>query len=254
MISKIKTMVAGIVFILCFGFLTGCNLPTNPLEYIFIKTFMYDTGQEEYCKDDGGTWYFDENLDHWTCQKKYSKPLEVSEDDVLVPLSEGEEFPGEGEVEVPSQIEPLPEGEGISFLAGTYEGSTTIGEAWIGYWGGAVVSDEITIVIANDGTVTGSLTSVWSETTEPIEWGDSQQTCVTQTIITENGTLSGILVDTTGKIEIFMDRTKEFNRSGCPSGYEVQPSTGNVYADVYISGNIISGSSPDYFSFEATKR
>ncbi|MCP4142306.1 MAG: hypothetical protein GY755_18880 [Chloroflexi bacterium] len=165
------------------------------------------------------------------------------------------ELPGEENSAPAFEQESASSGEDDIFdIAGTYAGTTTLGEVWVGYWGGAVVSDEITIIIADDGTITGSLTSVWSMTTEPIAWGDPKQTCVTQMSITENGTLSGKLVDTAGKIEIFIDRSKEFKRSGCPSGDEVQKESGSVYADVQISGSTISGSSPEYFHFEATKR
>jgi hypothetical protein len=158
------------------------------------------------------------------------------------------------EGETPQEIPNL--GIATNIPAGTYEGTTDLGNVWKEAWGGEVVTNELIVIVADDGAVSGSFTSLWDGgPAQPVDWGDPPQTCVSQIYVTENGTFSGKLTDVTGTINVQTTSTKEIRRNGCPAETEIQTDSGDFSANITISGDIMTGTVPDYsFTFEATKQ
>lgn len=177
--------------------------------------------------------------------------------DALAPPSEP--LPeAESDAAAPAIEAPLPESNSASIAAGTYKGTTNIGSTWVGYWGGQVVRDEIIIIVANDGTVSGSITSLWTTgPSEPIEWESEPNgplhSCVSNITITENGTLSGKLTGDSGKIDVQLAFNKVIERFDCPGETLVQDDNSTFQADVIISSNTMAGTMPEGFTFLATK-
>jgi hypothetical protein len=137
---------------------------------------------------------------------------------------------------------------------GTYKGTTNLGEMYVEYFGGSVTTNELNVTIAEDGTVSGSFTSVYdSGWSDPIAVGEYN--CNSQILITDNGTLSGQINGASGTISIHVNMVHRINRNGCPDGAEEKTESNDVTATIEIVGDVLTGSAPDYpMTFEATKQ
>jgi hypothetical protein len=146
--------------------------------------------------------------------------------------------------------------ENTSIPVGTYKGTTDLGKLYVEAWGGSVTTNEIIITVAEDGTTSGSFTSIYdSGWAEPIEWGDPPQNCTSQILITEIGTLNGQLIASSGTLAMEVTLTKYINRSGCPSPTETETLTDSVSVIISITDETMTGNAPDYsMTFEATKQ
>jgi len=135
----------------------------------------------------------------------------------------------------------------------TYIGSTSIASTWVDTWGGQIISDEITIHIDPQGNVSGAILSIWeSGRSDPVEWEDGS--CVTEGTRTVTADLSGTDIDQNPIIQMQFTHVYEIQRYGCPSGNEIISDSWTTDAQVVISGNKISGSTSDGFTFEAIKQ
>ena len=148
--------------------------------------------------------------------------------------------------EVP-QVED-PDTVPISPTAITYHGTTTIGSFLVDSWGGQIIQDKIVLVIDRDGTVSGSIDTIWHRKSTPIDG------CVTDQNYTIIGILSGILNENSNTIQIAFTTDNKFLRSGCPVGNETITDAWTSSAQVQISGNTINGTIEEGFTFEAFKQ
>ena len=131
----------------------------------------------------------------------------------------------------------------------TYKGSTSIASEWFKAWGGQIITDEITIYVDQNSTVTGSILSIWeSGRSNPI------MGCVTEQTRTVTATLSGALTIQNNTIQMQLTHAHEILREGCPTGSETIVDSWTTDATVLVSGNKISGSSLDGLTFEVTKQ
>jgi len=143
----------------------------------------------------------------------------------------------------------VPEGESDSIPIGTYVGSTDFPDRWTQYPGTDFVN-EITVIIANNGAVTGSL-SVVREGEALV----AENNCITFTDFDVSGAPSGQLTDVKGTLVIQMVYYFETRYTeGCSSATNEFTETYELSADVLISGDQMTGTVPDFFSFEATRR
>ena len=231
--NKFRSVIIGIVVVLLLSLLTGCNLPRESVEFWWDNLGLGEAN--DVIVDDG----FDESEPYDYDSEPF--PLEPGDsvDDAAPALTLAEELPGEVDTSVPD---------------GTYVGITTLPDFWDnlegGHWQGTIEENEITIIVAADGNVSGALIAMRKgDKSTPIDG------CVSQINLYTEATLSGQLTETGGAIEMQITRTDEIWRSGCPSGTETKTESGNVQAQVSIIGNrIIKGAVPDYFSFETIKR
>ncbi len=227
-----KSYTRVLILLLLFSLMMAC-IPRD-----LMKTFVsvFASSEETRCKKDGGDWYYNEELKKWMCRYG-AAPFMLP--DLPEESSSDEKAPSEVDTSVPD---------------GTYVGTTTLPEFWAGlaggHWDGTIVRNEITIIVAEDGSVSGALmVGSVGEKSAPIDG------CVSQINLYVEGTLSGKLTETGGTIDIQLTRTDEVWRSGCPSGTETETENGEVQAQVSIIENkIIKGAVPAYFSFEASKR
>lgn len=135
----------------------------------------------------------------------------------------------------------------------TYQGTTSIATTWVGYWGGQVIMDEITIHIDKNGAVSGAILSIWeSGRSDPIAWEEGM--CVTEVTVTVTADLSGQLTETKQTIEVEFTQAQEIFRSSCPSGPETLTGSWTTTADLTLSADKISGTTEDGFTFEAFKQ
>ncbi|MBI9046394.1 MAG: hypothetical protein JEZ06_18030 [Anaerolineaceae bacterium] len=192
------------------------------------------------------------------------EPLQLSgqedetgaEDEVPLQLAEEEGAPEEAQQSLELEEENIGIGSDALVFAGTYSGTTTIGDIWMGFWGGEVVSDEITVVIDENGNVSGSLASIWSSgRADPIKWQEDGKGplryCVSEITITETGSISGTISGVNDSVLFHLDQNKEIYRDDCPAETEVQTDSGEQSASIQISDGVIMGMVPDFFTFEA---
>jgi hypothetical protein len=141
------------------------------------------------------------------------------------------------------------ENEETTKLAGTYVGATDLPDQWSQYPGTDFVN-EITIDIASNGHVSGSLAV--------IREGDAYNTdnnCVTFTDFDVSGTPSGELTEAKSTITIQMVYYFETRYTqGCANTPAEVSETYELNADIVISGDTMTGTVPDFFTFEATRR
>lgn len=203
------------------------------------------------CQWSGGTMVYNLEYHHGYCEEKSdSQPpgAEINTDPAKLEESKNT-------VEIPdttsNNLDNL-------VLAGTYIGTTTINQQWINNWGGYSVRDEIIIEISQNGTVTGSVVSLWkSGEAEPIAWeavpGGPIHNCVTEMSISETGPLSGRLTEQNNTIQIELTWNKEIKRYDCPAEHETQSGIDNWNAELSFAKDILYGTVPGQFTFEAQK-
>jgi len=201
---------------------------------------------ESKCEEDGGYWVVDLETGEGNCKRDYYE-------DPLSPEGESSETDAESEPAEEPEDELSSEVD-TSVPDGIYVGTTTLPEYWEnitdGWYPGVVTENEITIIVAADGTVSGAMIAIRKgDKSTPIKG------CVSRITLSTEGTLSGQLTEIGGIIEFQLIDTKEIWRSGCPSGTDVQTESGKMQAQVSIINNrIIKGAIPNHFSFETTKR
>lgn len=148
--------------------------------------------------------------------------------------------------EVPSQTE-TPQTRPQLPTVTMYQGTTSIGSIWVKDWQGSIIMDEITVFIDRDGTVSGTLISIWeSGMSAPVDGCSSEQ------IRTVTGDLSGKLTENNQKVQIEFTQVLELRRSGCPVGNETFEDSWTSTVNLQFNGNKISGSAADGFKFDAT--
>jgi hypothetical protein len=135
-------------------------------------------------------------------------------------------------------------------LAGTYAGSTDLPTQWADS-PGRDTANEIVVAVADDGTVTGSLTVVRVGDAYTVPDGD----CTTYTDFAVDGTLSGQLTDVNGTIAIHMIYSFETRYTGgCPGDPAEHTEEYDLRAEIRIAGDRMTGTVPEFFSFEATRQ
>lgn len=141
---------------------------------------------------------------------------------------------------------------------GTYIASTGFCAPFIEDWSLSVAKDELTIIIDDQGSISGSMDVLCEGTlSEPISWGDdNSRNCRVQINMSAVGTLSGRLDDSgeTGMFELAVVETKEIIRIDCPAGTEKTPYQFNLTVNFEFFGDALVGVVPDFISFEATRQ
>ncbi|MBT3316303.1 MAG: hypothetical protein HN390_17010 [Anaerolineae bacterium] len=203
-------------------FLLACELSG------IVSDIIYHDTEEDRCFEDGGDWYYNEEMGRWMCLEGF--------DPLLLPYDESE-APAEVDTSVPE---------------GTYVGTTTLPEFWDSSltWDGTVSENEITIIADEFGNISGGMIVIGKgyEST-PIDG------CVSRINFYAEAEPSGQLIAYSGTIDLHITRTQEIWRSGCPSATKTSVESGTVQAQVTIIDNrVFKGVVPNYFSFEATKR
>ena len=176
--------------------------------------------------------------------------------------------PDGGDAEAPLQLDSPSEVDESPISGITYRGSTTISEQYAEYWdGGEAVTNEIIIVVADDGTVTGVIASVWAVgPLDPIEWeaepGGPTLYCVSDVTIIDEGALSGQLEGMTGVLDVELTHIFEVEHTDCPPGDGFPTFTERLTAEVIVTGDRMTGViTPDGpsdierapFTFEASR-
>jgi hypothetical protein len=133
--------------------------------------------------------------------------------------------------------------------AKTYLGTTTIGSTYLKeFKSGEIIKDGITLVIDKDGLVSGSIETVWHNQGTPVEG------CVTDVTMKAIGILSGTLTEKNNTVEIAFLTENKFIRSGCPVGNETITDAWISSAQIQLSGNKITGTIAEGFTFEAIQQ
>ena len=155
------------------------------------------------------------------------------------------------------------EGENNAIPVGTYKGETDIPEIWSGFglsFPGHVIYNEIVVIVAEDGTVTGTLCVTRIGDARPVPLADG--TTSDYTVCTDyfcSGDLSGHLTDVDGTITIKMTDSSKISYHG-GSWDSVKPihieDFRDLHADIHISDYDMYGNVPDFhtgFTFKALK-
>ena len=161
--------------------------------------------------------------------------------DEEIPASEGDAAP----VEEPADDPPAE--VDVSDLAGTYVGKTNFGSYYVETYGGSITEDEIIITISENGMVEGTFIMEY-------DGGPQGRSCQTRTFITENGTLSGQIMQSTGTINIEYTYNLERVNISCKSGDYTSQYSNIIPSAINISGNTVTGDGVGGIFFEATKR
>ena len=138
-------------------------------------------------------------------------------------------------------------------------GSTNLDDFWSQSLGpGLVMQNEIILVIDSQGQVFGSLDYKWEGTASQLmEWeetpGGPLHTCVYEITLTVTGEPSGTLTEDNNRILISTSQTQEIRRYDCPSQDETLTGEAQWEVNTALSGDTLSGSSPDGFSFLASR-
>ena len=138
-------------------------------------------------------------------------------------------------------------------------GSTNLDDFWSQSLGQGLVSqNEIILVIDSQGLVFGSLDFKWEGTAaQPLEWeetpGGPLHTCISEITLTVTGEPSGTLSEDNNSIMIRTSHSQEIRRYDCPSQDETLTGEVQWEVDTALSGDTLSRSSPDGFSFLASR-
>ena len=159
-------------------------------------------------------------------------------------------------VDQPGKPTPWPDESGDQVFVGT----TNLEEPWSGVYGsGQVLENEVVIIIDSQNQVFGSLAFKYqSPPSEGMEWEESpggpRHSCVVETRITITGEPSGTFSVDQNTILITTTQTQEFTRTDCPSGDDTLSGDITYTVMLMLSGNTLTGSSADGFSFIAERQ
>ena len=215
---------------------------------LLLLSFSLACNAETICQVvQGGDWVVKGDDDADGCCKTATNKCE---DDGGLPVQSPETDAESAPVEEP--VEEPPAEVDTSVPEGTYVGTTTLPDYWDSSltWDGTVSENEITIIADEFGNISGEMNVIGKgyEST-PIDG------CVSRINFYAEAEPSGQLIVYSGTIDLFITRTEEIWRSGCPSGTETSVESGTVQAQVTIIDNrVIKGVVPNYFNFEAFKR
>jgi hypothetical protein len=193
----------------------------------------------ELCEFTGGTW-INKEPDGLIEDDPYCDRADAQDDGTNKDVSPLDE---------PGQDTASGDGVDNDVFAGTYEGSTDLPGSWAEF-PGEDIANEIIVIVADDGTVTGSLTVIRVGDAYNVPDGD----CTTYTDFDVSGSPGGQLTDVSGTIEIQMLYFFETRYTGgCSSETVEKTETYDLLAEVHITGDRMTGTVPDFFTFEATK-